>query len=202
VRRRRASSRVLKLVDQHGRVVVFWLVAFLPRTRPPHRLMNVLPNNTTCNKCAATNTQRVAMAYSSGTSNAKLTGLTFSEGDSFGVVSGKSTSQTLLARQLRPPTGPSYIFNTAVAAFGAIGAGVLMFLSFAICFGNVGYSFLAAFFGAIMVAGVAFWQLDKNFKSQEAKYKRELWRWQNSWVCLRCGNTWMPRASDAVKLAA
>ena len=164
--------------------------------------MNVLPKNTTCSKCSSPDTQRVAMAYSSGTSCGHVSAVTYSGGDNFGVVGGNTTVQTLLAQQLRPPEEPPFVVFLLTAVVGSIVAAVVIFFAVALTTGTDMYGYLASGVGGAVTFGFGLWRLDKSYNKIAAQYKKDTWRWNNSWICLRCGNTWLPRATDSVRLAA
>lgn len=139
-----------------------------------------------CPQCRSNQTSSFQMIYQGGTSTG--THKSISYGANVGIIGtgGKSSSQSLLAQQVAPPPMPKLTnsdkffavccFLVGTAIFNALISNQIPLFGFV--------------FGLALAGGFLF------FKSEQIAVKRNLWKqtiqqWQNSWMCLRCGFTWI-----------
>ncbi len=140
---------------------------------------------TKCSKCDSNNTQSFEMAWQTGTSGGTIKAGTIGGGTAgFGVAStsGKTSSQSLLAEQLAPPTPPT---TNALAVFGLPVAGFIVGLLQIPILGTAPVVLLplVGFVGGIVISQS---QIKKAMPAFEKLYAR----WQRSWICLKCGHAW------------
>jgi len=146
-----------------------------------------------CPKCSSGDTQSFQMAYNAGTTSGNIKMGTFSHGDGFGVAGGKLNSQTLLARTVNPPSPPSTGAEIALMIVTSVILGGVSFFLFNIFFS----SGIATLVSWAVTIGIGFALYFKYFKGQIASKKKmhssAHFRWLQSWLCLRCGNSWIPQ---------
>jgi hypothetical protein len=120
------------------------------------------------------------MAYSTGTSFGRtaIVGMTGDGG--VGVASARNSAQTVLATKVKPPSTSTAEAAAVIVAGFIIGAFVAIFISLII--GIV----ISGIAGSIAVA------INKNTPAVnlDPKDQAALRKWQRSWICLKCGNTW------------
>lgn len=166
--------------------------------------------STSCPDCASSDTQSFQMAYQTGTSSGNLSVATYNPHTGFGVGGGKTSNQTILANQVRPPVAPSNSGCANVLAFCLL---FLMVFSISwtlpvIIVGKIasvsapnasgmitGAAAILFIVPAVVVAIYAYSYLQKgsaeNEKRYLADYQNEIARWSKSWICLRCGCVWL-----------
>ena len=142
--------------------------------------------STACPSCTSDNTQSFQMAYQSGTTSGTLIGI--SERGGIGVAGGKS--QSVLAKSLKPPTadgslgeGIAYIF-IMVVAFNVIGVALMVLID----------PVLGIFISIALTIAVGIFGVIKGRRSKgenERNFKLAMDRWRRSWICLKCGGTWL-----------
>src|SRR5690606_30189605 len=98
-------------------------------------------------------------------------------------------SQTMLAKKCSPPEKREYMFGISIII------GVILIV-FGFCFNKTAESEssqkVAIFFyivGGLLATVVSFF-IYKSDVTSIARYKKERLRWNNSWICLRCGQVW------------
>lgn len=133
-----------------------------------------------CPNCSSDNTRKFSIVYEEGTSRGKS--------ESFGDHSSNETehfSQTPLAKRCSPPKEPemgcfSVLLGTVFSIFVAFKLGV----------------FIGSFWWGIggfaisLIAFNIFWHFTVGTKKNK-KYDLEYGTWENSWVCLKCGNDFL-----------
>lgn len=142
-----------------------------------------------CPKCASENTQRLEVAFQSGTQNistsSRSTGVGISSGGSIGLGLGRTKtsgqSQSILAQQVSPPAKKSYKWPAIVMAIGLL-AGLPMLST-----GTLS----AALSG---LANIAIWcGISGYFLYSRFQYNSKVWpglyqHWSESWICHKCGD--------------
>lgn len=141
-----------------------------------------------CRKCGSDNTQRVAMAFQSGTVTGRTTGVGFAPGAGVIVGGVRTNTQTELARQVAPPTPPAYPSGNVVAAvFGGLVVGAV-FLA-AINSKPLGMLFFLAWLGCGIVLAVV---SHRGHVGRMTTYQTQWAIWNKRWICNRCGEIWLP----------
>jgi ribosomal protein L40E len=146
--------------------------------------------STSCRRCGSEHTQSFQMAYKTGTSHGVVAIVgSGGEGD-LGLAGGISKTQSVLADNLKPPAPPD----------GALKSAALIFL-LVVLFNmvTIGLTFLVSWFvalpvGAAVTIAVAVFGMSKakNSKGEEQReFESAMKRWTRSWVCLKCGGTWL-----------
>ena len=154
-----------------------------------------------CPSCSSEGSSyKLRAVYESGTSIINQSGTSYGAGfandgdfnpDGFGAMrtSSQGMSQTMLAKKCSPPEKRDYMFGYAIL-IGCI------LIVFGFCFNKTVESELsqkvAIFFyiiGGILATVVAF-ILYKVDVASIAEYKKKRLKWNNSWICLRCGQVW------------
>ena len=144
--------------------------------------------NLACPKCASTEVRKLSMIYNEGLSiiNTQTTsfgsGVTSGGGMAFGSSSGATTGQqqTMLSKQAAPPSKKHWILWTGFAAF---------------C-GLVGISGLTHP-GVGNLVGIGLAVMGARFAIAGKKYNEEVHpglfqRWEQSFMCNRCGERFVP----------
>jgi hypothetical protein len=142
--------------------------------------------STACPRCDSENTQSFQMAYQTGTSKLLMIGI--SEGGGLGLGGGKN--QSALAKSVKPPEPPSSVGESIaliillVVGFNILGAALMLLIDpFIGIFVAVALTIAVAIFGAI------------KSRSGKDKGQRQFHlatdRWRRSWICLKCGGTWL-----------
>jgi len=134
------------------------------------------------------------MIYQSGTSVGSVSGIGIDGDGGFGLASGRGVSHTLLARKAAPPSSPIFYlvlgFIFIVGGFFATFTGA----SYTVLYFSVTlWAPLIGFCLAVAVGVLAFKVIYDGYKKHQAEYEIQADRWENSWMCLRCGYSWMPR---------
>jgi predicted nucleic-acid-binding Zn-ribbon protein len=139
-----------------------------------------------CPKCGSDHTRTFSVVYEEGTVH----------GTSSGYVDGYSaTSNSFSQSPLASKCSPPYIESAGCfAKLCALVIAVIVTILFNKYFGadkaGASISFvLITFFGALFVIGVI-WQMLVGLPREE-KYKKQLALWESSWVCIKCGNTFL-----------
>lgn len=149
-----------------------------------------------CPRCHSENAQSFQMIYQSGTSTGTYSGVSY--GHNVGVIGtgGSSRSQNLLARQLAPPRMRGIGSGAIISAGFGAGLTGLFLLIVSIFIGSYGLPTLAiitlfvAAVAAISVCILILMYFSKITNKQNELIKIEIEKWQHSWMCLKCGNTW------------
>ncbi len=131
-----------------------------------------------CSKCGSNDVAKASMLYKSGTLDTKSTtkgiGLS-SSGFGFGLAKSKGKHQSLLAKELNPPTVPRIAW---IPAYGLL----CVFLYFIAKASNKDISvFLWNSF--LVVAALELIVFVGNFIS----YTHKMGHWKKRWICNRCG---------------
>jgi len=127
------------------------------------------------------------MAYETGTSSGVLVGVNQAGG--LGLAGGKSSSG--LAKKVKPPAKESVgesiaIIILLVVAFNFLGGVLMLFFNPFIGLGvAVGLTIVVAVFFAIKGR--------KNKDNQQRRFDFAMLRWRQSWICLRCGHSFLIR---------
>ena len=138
-----------------------------------------------CPKCESENTQRLEVAFHSGTQNISTTsntaGVGIGSGGRIGFGGGVTTtsgqSQSVLASACSPPAKKSYKWPAIVAFFG-IGMGLSGFKDMSTVLTGLPLLGIGAFSGYVLYSRF-------QFNSQEWP---KLYRyWSESWICHKCG---------------
>jgi len=148
------------------------------------------------------------MAYQTGTSSGNIQMATYDFNDGIGVAGGSIKNQTLLAANLKPPKMPNFDFENVIkigAALGGFVLGViidiLIYKMVDVVFGNEGMAMIVFCVVALFLPGITAFlglylakkSVDAGIEEKHKKHERELARWSKMWICLSCGNGWLPR---------
>lgn len=141
-----------------------------------------------CRKCGSDNTQRVAMAFQSGTTTGRTTGVGFAPGAGMIIGGTRTDTQTELARRLSPPVPPGYPSGNVVAAlFGGFFVGAIFMAG--VKFPILGGLLFTAWFGAGVTLAVL---AHKGHVVRMTTYQQQWAIWNKRWICNRCGEIWLP----------
>lgn len=144
------------------------------------------------------------MAHGSGTSSGFAIGLGITGQGKAGVGGGFSKQKTGIAKLTEPPkkdsdAGSSFAFIfIAIFIFNFVGI-LLSYLFTALLGKETGdlTSWVAGMsIGAIAAIGFVVWariSTDSQKNKADAAYKAALMKWNHSWICLRCGNSYYVR---------
>lgn len=145
-----------------------------------HSAKTVAANNKNngCPQCQSEQTSSFEMVYMQGTTQGKLKATTYEFGEGFGVMGGKTSSQSVIAQKCTPPASPANLYGVS-ALVAVIGFG--MFL----CSRSI-----AMLVGVGVIAAGIFYYSQKQNKVLTEQHQLALLRWKRSWICLRCGSAW------------
>jgi predicted RNA-binding Zn-ribbon protein involved in translation (DUF1610 family) len=150
----------------------------------------------TCPSCASEDVRRLQLIYREGYSavNASTNTVGLARGGGYtSVGSARSqtsgTQQTLLSMGAAPPEKR----KVGGKIFGLL-VGVLFILA------GLGSPGAGLLFG-LALAGICGYVLKQAMDYNGAVYPAELQRWQNTFMCNRCGNHFIPRALAAAATA-
>jgi hypothetical protein len=144
-----------------------------------------------CPSCDTNDTAKCEIIHGQGTAHARMSAYS-SEGAS---CRGSTFAQTEFARQIGPPERPKprwfvYTFLVATLGFFALLFVVSLFTDLnkipGFREGNWGLPWLCISF----VVGSAIARIANRPCMRVYEEERAVWR--RRWVCLRCGNTWLP----------
>ena len=132
-----------------------------------------------CPKCASENTQRLEVAFSSGTqnisTNSRSTGIGIGSGGRLGVGLGSTKtsgqSQSILAQQVAPPAKKSFKW----ALIGQLVGGVLLSHSLIV---------------GIIIIAISGYFLYSTFQYNSKEWPIIYKHWSESWVCHKCGDVY------------
>jgi hypothetical protein len=122
-----------------------------------------------CTSCGSDNTQRLQVIYEGGTQ-------TLNAQSAYGNVT--ATTQSALARKATPPKRAHCIIS---AFFCLVGLSLAFFY-----YGQYGERGVMQFWVAVCI--VCGWMAVTGFRYNNATFPQIYKRWQNSWMCLKCGN--------------
>jgi hypothetical protein len=136
-----------------------------------------------CPKCASPDIRSFGILFQQGAHTSTSVGMTLS-----GQVGGMVTSgQTHLAAATQPP------------ARGSDGAAVLILFGMLIglvLFFTLGMGFLGGFLGVgISIGAIYLGILSSN--SADLEHAKQMYRWRNSWCCMKCGYRFVSMHSKA-----
>jgi hypothetical protein len=135
------------------------------------------PIPATCPKCASPDIRSFNILYQQGAHTSTSVGITLS-----GQVGGMVTSgQTHLAAATQPPVRGSD-GAAAIALFGMLIGLVLFF--------TMGMGFLGGFLGVVISIGAIYLGILSS-NSADLEHAKQVYRWKNSWCCMKCGHRFM-----------
>ncbi len=148
--------------------------------------------STQCSKCGSADTQSFGIANKMGTSAGQVVGLGVGADGDLGVARGFSNHQTGVGKLTEPPKDFSWTDEIALVGF-SIAAFLLVMVGAAFA----GYLILGLVAALIAGPAVAWfgWHrfVSPRVSKNKAAYKAALLKWEHSWICLRCGNTYYVR---------
>ena len=140
--------------------------------------------NLACPQCKSGDVRRLSLVYKEGAAEVATTstgsGIGIGAGGlGFGVGRSKTqgTQQSLLSKEVAPPTKMKWGGLALVCVIGA-----LLALPTLLAGDSVGLGLFE-----LVVAGVAGWQVKKRWAFNSDDYPNLLARWQDSFLCTRCG---------------
>jgi hypothetical protein len=147
-----------------------------------------------CPYCESEDCKKVSLVFEAGTSAGSFAGVGaagagYSGGSALGggVSVGNTSNQTLLAQRLAPPAKPD--------ASVAIAAGLVTFV--ALIFGFSGRSVSGVVLAVAAINGLVAVFAGLVYSERQKSYPILLARWQDLWMCLRCGRQWETGADGA-----
>lgn len=144
------------------------------------------------------------MAHKTGSSSGFAVGVGMTGGGDAGVGSGFSRQLTDIAKLAKPPTkeggaGESLAFMfIAIVIFNFVGVALSLLFIWITGreSGDVSAWLTGMFIGFIAAVGYGIWawkRTEGRKSNIEAAYKAAMKKWEHSWICLRCGNTYRVR---------
>lgn len=135
-----------------------------------------------CPKCESENTQRLEVAFHSGTQNISTTsnsaGVGIGSGGRIGFGGGVTTtsgqSQSVLAAACSPPAIKSYKWPAIGLVLGFFSMGALV-------------SGVGAIITWLAVVGSSGYALHSRFQFNSKEWPKLYQLWSESWVCHKCG---------------
>jgi hypothetical protein len=125
------------------------------------------------------------MAYEAGTSSGTLQFTTYDPDAGFSASGGKTSNQTFLAQKVQPPVRPEWTFGEVFAV------PFLAAIAFIIA-ASLNNAVLGIFLG-LTVGSLMWYVINRRVSQKKPIYEKELSKWARSWICLRCGMTWLMR---------
>ena len=147
---------------------------------------------TTCPKCYGTTTQSAQMVCSLGTQQGSSIGVGFA-GHGMAVGLAVNSSQTALAQSLAPGPEPPRGNDGNLGAGALILIGTIMVLK--AIEGSYGYAWVSLVAGVVPIMAVGAFAVRAAFRRQmrvHAQWVEKKKFFENAWVCLQCGQTWVP----------
>lgn len=144
------------------------------------------------------------MAHKSGSTSGFAIGVGMADQGSVGVGTGFSNQKSGVAKLTAPPTKDTGIGESialifiALVIFNFVGVVVFFILSSLLNAdsSNLTIWIVSLFVGAI-AAGVFCVAMWKRYQARELKieaaYKAAMKKWEHSWLCLKCGNSFYVR---------
>lgn len=139
-----------------------------------------------CPKCKSSEAKKVSLVYESGTFTGTVVGLGANLDGDFGIAGGITQKGSLLASRLAPPTPPNRRGERAFVTLAAIVTGACIWV-------GVGKHFIEVVILApcAIVAWIVGLRARLSHRKRVADYLRLTQAWDRSWVCLKCGHTWV-----------
>jgi hypothetical protein len=158
------------------------------------------PRSTACPKCRSGDTQSFPMAYKTGTSTGRVQMGTYSDGGGFGMAGGTVTNQSILAKAMRPPANGAstregimlvlcIIFALGVAAVGMVFSQSLIGGTSPIV--GIAAALFLAVCTAFGLGGLLYKVEGPKIASLKRQFELATHKWSHSWICLRCGKSWV-----------
>lgn len=158
---------------------------------------------TNCPHCQSDHTSSYRMLWMSGTASGSVSGTGITANGQIGLIGGTSSQQTFLAQSVAPPTPPplrGFLFGcllpfivclvlttmlSALMTMVRLGSPVLA-KGLAPLLSNVSFFWLAilCIAGSLVLRNV-YLQMKKQ------KLAPVLQTWERSWLCLKCGVSWV-----------
>jgi len=145
-----------------------------------------------CPKCGSAETKSFAVANKMGTSSGGMVGVGMGGGGDLGIGGGLGKQRTELAKHTAPPKPPQgagtsiVLIILLVIAFNFVAVGLMVFIS----------GFIAipvAIVVTVILAIIGIKQSKKSEPKEQAAYKAAMMKWEHSWICLRCGESFYVR---------
>lgn len=156
-----------------------------------------------CPKCESDNTQRMEVAYHSGTQNFSTTGNSVGVGFSGGrmglaggVTRTSGQTQTTLAAACTPPMKKGERGPSAAFKLGLLFACLPILLPVMSSSANWGIALGVTIVGLLMFSPV--WGTGLYILRSRRKYNKEVWpqlyrAWSESWICHKCGGVYQQK---------
>lgn len=147
---------------------------------------------TNCPKCGSDNTQSFKMANQMGTTSGKLGGVGLSADGDIGLGGGVSSARTGVAKLTAPPEHEHSAGRSVAIILLLLVANSAIFILLMLVLqpipAVIGGSVLA-----IGLSGFTYYKLKQSNPKAEAAYKAAMMKWEHSWICMKCGNTFYVR---------
>ena len=147
------------------------------------------PIPATCPKCASPDIRSFGILYQQGAHSSTSIGMTLS-----GQVGGMVTSgQTHLAAATQPPERGSD--SSAVLILLGFGMGFGLFIFLAVNYSSA-IAVLGVLLGVAILAGFIYLAVMSS-RSVDLEHAKQVYRWKNSWCCMKCGYRFMSMHAKA-----
>lgn len=160
--------------------------------------------STTCPRCQCADTQSFHMAYQAGTSKGTVNVMSYNPDIGITSSGGAVSNQTMLAKQVSPPTLDGADNGVLAAVLLTIVSFTILFPIMAVLFSPIFKadndfinltallaSFIVTSIAAFFVARHVYQAEAKKFESRKVVHQNALAKWSRSWICLRCGSSWL-----------
>ena len=132
----------------------------------------------TCPKCNSPDIRSFKILYEQGANTSTSVGITLS-----GEIGGMLTSgKTLLATATQPPARGDNGCLVLITLISSLAIGLLVFSSFA----TDGLIYLGGVIAILTFIGGIYIAISSS-KAANLNYEEKLYKWRNSWCCLKCG---------------
>jgi predicted nucleic-acid-binding Zn-ribbon protein len=141
-----------------------------------------------CPKCESENTQRLEVAFHSGTqnisTNSSSTGFGIGSSGNIGLGVGRTQtsgqSQSILAQQISPPAKQPLKYPIIGIALGG-------FVTYTTLTTTLDVSTIVV---GLLIAGISGYLFYSRFQFNAEKWPSLYQRWSESWICHKCGCTY------------
>jgi hypothetical protein len=147
-------------------------------------------NSFTCPKCGSDQTSTFEMAYSQGASSGRVSAGTVTAEGNLAFTGGKVNTQSVLAKQIAPPSKPIMKLSVFFGLF--VAAGLVSYVA-AIIFALANLFFIT--FLVVMLGG--YYTYYQHIQREIPKYFIEMRSWSKGKICFRCGNKWFAAVENA-----
>ena len=160
-----------------------------PQIELPPRIHNVYDKPPCCGDCQSANLKKVSFVWEQQltTGNTNTIGVGLGSGLMVGIADSTSRGTTLLGDRLTPPSIPSHRLMGWMAALAW-----LVFTAIIGIFPIPDYIILPVFWLGILASCFLPMFLRRRYARSKV-YLDRVELWNNSWICMDCGGTWISK---------